>query len=144
MAKSEFRMEVDTEMLRRIIQQLPGEIDGLLAGAATEMVGDMQQGMLDSPADPSRVYVRGGVSHEASMPGNPPRPDTGSLYASLNHEKTGTNERTIFDQVEYGQYLEFGAEEVGLEARPWMRPVFEQWRRGAFNAFLRRVGGFNG
>lgn len=126
-------MDVDTRKLEQIIQSLPGAADDLLAAIATEMVSDIKLGMNDSPAT-GITYTRGSVQHTASEAGNAPRPDTGELMGSITHQKTGTLEQTIHDQVEYGVYLELGTEFI--EARPFMTPVFEQWRRGQFANFV--------
>ena len=123
-------MKVDTAKMLQIIASLPNNEKDLLAGVATEMVGDMKIGMLDSPAD-GNVYG----DHVASSPGNPPRPDTAELLNSVTHTATGPLEETIHDQVEHGAWQELGTEFI--EARPWMKPVFESWRRGKFAGFVR-------
>lgn len=124
---------VDTRRLEQIIQSLPGAGEDLLAGVATEMVSDIKQNMIDSP--PAGItYRRRGVEHTASAPGDPPRPDTGELMGSITHRATGTLEQTIHDQVEYGKYLELGTEFI--EARPFMRPVFADWRTSKFGQFV--------
>jgi hypothetical protein len=125
----EFKMTVDVRKLREIAASLPRGINDLLAAVGTEMVGDMQMGMLNSPAD-GEVYG----DHQASSPGNPPRPDTAELLNSVTHTKTGEAERVIHDQVEYGKYQEFGTEDI--EPRPWMKPVFEAWQNGKFSQFV--------
>ena len=126
-------MNVDTRRLEEIIASLPGAAEDMLAAVATEMVGDIVLSMNDSPAT-GITYTRRGVQHTASEPGNPPRPDTGELMGSITHRKTGVLEQTIHDQVEYGKWLELGTE--FMEARPFMTPVFEQWRRNKFAQFV--------
>ncbi len=126
-----FTMKVDTAKMEQIIAQLPNGANDLLAAIATEMVGDMVQGMDDSPAD-GQVYG----NHIASSPGNPPRPDTGELRASITHTPTGALQETIHDQTEYGKLQEFGTEDI--DARPWMKPVFEKWNRGKYANFASR------
>lgn len=128
-------MQVDTKKLDEIIQNLSGGIDGFLAAAATEMVGDMVMGMQDSPAS-GATYKHGGRVHVASVAGNPPRPDTAELVNSITHTKSGEHEETIHDQVEHGQYQELGTEHIA--ARPWMKPVFEAWGHGRFGNFVNR------
>lgn len=126
-------MNVDTTRLELIIALLPDNAESMVAGIATEMVGDIQQMMLDSPAN-GITYVRGGISHTASSPGNAPRPDSGELVGSITHTPTGVMERTIHDQVEHGKYQELGTEHI--EARPSFVPVFEAWRAGKFGDFV--------
>lgn len=126
-------MNVDTKKLEQVIRDLSGNAEDMLAGAATQMVGDIKLAMTDSPAT-GITYTRGSVQHTASEAGNAPRPDTGELMGSITHRKTGKLEQTIYDQVEYGVYLELGTEFI--EARPFMSPVFESWRRGQFADFV--------
>lgn len=126
-------MNVDVRRMQQIIDALPGNAEDLLAAVATEMVGDVKQGMLDSP--PTGItYTRRGVQHTASEAGNEPRPDTGELIGGITHRRTGKLEQTIHDQVEYGKYLELGTEFIA--PRPFMRPVFEQWRVSQFADFV--------
>ncbi len=134
MANSFRPSQVDTRKLRQIIESMPRGEAALLAGIANEMVVDVQLSMDDSPAD-GRTYKRGTVEHVASSAGNPPRPDTGTLRASINHAPRGNLEEVIFDQVEYGYYLEFGTEDI--LPRPFMRPVFEAWSNRKFADFVR-------
>ena len=129
-----FTVEVDTRKLEQIIQSLPKGAQDLLAAIATEMVADIQLSMGTSP--PGIAYTRGNVTHVASLPGYPPTPDTGELRASITHRQTGKLERIIHDQTEYGAAQEFGVEELNLEARPFMRPVFEDWRTKKFGQFV--------
>ena len=126
-------MNVDTRKLAEIIGLLPGKAEDLLAAIATEMVSDIKQGMIDSPAT-GITYTRGSVQHTASEAGNAPRPDIGELLGSITHQATGTLEQTIHDQVAYGKWLEIGTE--FMAARPFMKPVFEQWRTSRFGQFV--------
>lgn len=128
-------MNVDVRRLEQIADALPGGLEDFLDAVGTEMVGDVQMGMQGSPAD-GITYTRGGVTHTASSAGNPPRPDSGELLASITFTPTGTLERTIHDGVEYGVYQELGTEFI--EARPFMVPVFEEWRARKFAEFVRR------
>lgn len=126
-------MNVDTRKLEDVINSLPGKAEDLLAAIANEMVVDITEGMRNS--SPTGItYTRRGVSHTSSETGNPPRPDTGDLMGSITHRATATLEQTIHDQVEYGKWLELGTE--FMEARPFMKPVFEQWRNRKFGQFV--------
>lgn len=131
-----FEIQVDTKKLEEVIQGLSGGIDDLLAAAATEIVGDIVMGMQQSPAS-GRTYKKGSRVHVASAPGDAPRPDTGELMGSITHAKTGEHEETVHDQTEYGQYLEFGTEDIA--ARPFMKPVFEAWGRSRFAELVNRI-----
>ena len=126
-------MNVDVQKMQQIVDTLPGKAEDLLAAVATEMVSDIKQIMMDSPAS-GITYTRRGIQHTASAPGEAPRPDSGELMGSITHRATATLEQTIHDQVEHGKYQELGTEHI--EARPFMRPVFENWRVNKFGQFV--------
>jgi hypothetical protein len=73
-----------------------------------------------------------------SPPGDPPGVDTGALRASMRWASVGEASAVIHDGVEYGVHLELGTER--MPARPFVAPVFERWRRGAFAQFARDFG----
>lgn len=122
MADSDFKVNLDTSGLDKILQQEPAKAEAWLDGFVEEMVTNIKLSFGTSP--PGLTYTRGSVQHVASQPGYPPNVDTGNLRASMRWEKTGKLERTIFDGTEYGIYLEEGAEDAGIEARPFVQPEF--------------------
>lgn len=69
-------------------------------------------------------YVRHGIAHAASAPGEPFATDTGRLRASITHDLSvdaaGLVARVGTD-VEYGLYQELGSSKMA--ARPWLRPA---------------------
>lgn len=126
MAKG-FDFRLDDEKLTRLISEHPAQADSWLRGVAEEMVTDIKLGMDDSPAT-GREYSRGqGRVHTASSPGNFPRPDMGTLRASMRFKRVGALHYEIVDGVEYGIYLEDGTERMA--ARPFMGPTFDAWRK---------------
>lgn len=127
---------VDTRMMKRLRQQSPARISQLLRGAATEMVADIKLGFGTGPA--GRAYQRGGVSHIASSPGNPPNSDTGTLEGSMTWVEESRTRLIIHDQTEYGVYLELGTETI--EPRPFVAPVFEAWRARQFGLYILAQG----
>jgi len=74
-----------------------------------------------------RVYKRGGVSHQASAPGQYPASDSGVLAGSVNSEITPTS-AIVGTNTFYGPYLEFGT--AKMAARPWLLPSFERAKIG--------------
>lgn len=114
--------------LKTIIAQNPAMVDEVLRSAGAGMLGDILLSFNTSPA--GREYVRGGVVHVASVEGYPPNVDTGALRASMNVQKQKDGEYWIQDGVEYGLYLEEGTENMG--ARPFVAPVFDDWRAKKF------------
>jgi hypothetical protein len=119
---SDLQVRVDTSGLENAIRNDPAKVERWLNGFAEDMVSRIKLSFNTSP--PGRVYKRGNRTHTASVPGYPPNIDMGTLANSIYQEKTGNLEHTIYVGVEYGEYLEDGAEDVGLEARPFMAPVF--------------------
>jgi len=116
---------LDDRVLRQILRNLPDNIDNWLDGAATEIVNDIKLSFGTSP----------------SSPGEPPGVDTGALRASMRWERGGQFERLIMDGVEYGVGLEYGTSRMA--ARPFVNPVFEEWRRKLGDS-ARRAGLING
>jgi len=126
MAKG-FSYRLNDARLTELVNKHPTQADDWLRGVAEEMVGDVKLSMTDSPAT-GRVYARGqNRTHTASSPGNAPRPDMGTLMGSIRQERRGALHYVLTDGVEYGIYLEDGTERMA--ARPFMRPVFDVWRR---------------
>lgn len=74
-----------------------------------------------------RVYIRGAVRHQASLPGDPPAVDTGRLRSSITHRVEASGPSVIGlvgTNVEYASYLEFGTSR--MEARPFLRSTVHE------------------
>lgn len=119
---ADLEIRVDTEGIDRLLQQEPQKVERWLDGFVEDMVTNIKNSFGTSP--PGLSYTRGSVTHVASQPGYPPNVDTGALRASIRWEKTGTAERTIMAGTEHAEYLENGAEDAGIEPRPFMGPEF--------------------
>ena len=117
-------VKLDMRGLDRVLREEPQKAERWLDGVAEEIVSDIKLSFGTSPG--GRSYTRGSVTHVASQPNYPPNVDTGALRASIRWENTGHFERTIMDGVEYGIYLEDGAE--NMQPRPFVGPVFHDWR----------------
>lgn len=98
-------VRLDTTRLDEIASQLGVRSDAIVAMLATEVVGDAQASMGESP----------------SVPGEPPGVDSGALRASIHAERTGENQYMVSDGVEYGFFLEMGTPKMA--ARPWLGPA---------------------
>lgn len=118
------RIKLDTKGLQKLMQTEPEKVEKWLDGEAEHMVSDIKLSMNTSP--PGRSYTRGGVTHVASQPGQPPNIDIGTLINSIRWERHGTFTRHIMDGVTYGLPLEDGTESIA--PRPFMRPAFERER----------------
>jgi hypothetical protein len=119
---SEMQVTVDTEGLQKALREDPAKVERWLGGFTEDLVSRIKLSFNTSP--PGRVYKRGTRSHTASQPGFPPNKDYGSLDGSITWEPTGDLETTVYVGVEHGEYMEDGAEDVGIEARPFMGPAF--------------------
>lgn len=85
---------------------------------------------IQSPPKTGRIYKRkGGVTHQASAPGQSPATDTGNLASSIfTTSETGETIRSeVAVGAEYGAALEFGGARVA--ARPYLAPSVEDARR---------------
>ena len=70
-----------------------------------------------------RVYVRRGIKHQASAPGQPPAADTGRLHTSIQMiPEPDLLKVTIGPGVQYAKFLEFGTKKMA--PRPFMIPPF--------------------
>lgn len=123
---------VNTDKLKEILRETGANIDDVLMGAGIEMVADIILSFGSGPG--GQTYTRGGVTHVASQPGFPPNVDTAALMDSMHVEKDGPGRVIIADGVEYGIHLEEGTETIA--PRPFVGPVFEEWRRGKFARFI--------
>lgn len=65
-------------------------------------------------------------AHTASAPGETPAMDTGALANSIQTEMDSQTSGTIFTNMEYAAYLEFGTRKMA--ARPFMAPMAEAIR----------------
>lgn len=82
-----------------------------MAAVATEYSNAVKLMMRDSPAT-GRTYTRGGVTHRASAPGEPPAPDTGDLLRHVMWRVRRDGELWLADvgnSLKYALFLEYGA-----------------------------------
>lgn len=112
----------DRAKLQQIIRDNPNTLNQLVRAIAQDITSEI---VLSFGASPS-------------IPGDPPGVDTGALRASMRWEMDGRLKAFVFDGVLYGVYLEYGT--TRMPARPFVNPVFERWRRGAFTRFIRDFG----
>lgn len=116
------RVTKDTRVLQRLIRETPERADDLLRAAAEEIKNDIVLSFTVSP----------------SSPGEPPGVDSDALRGSMRSKPDGRMRYLVMDGVEYGVYLELGTEKMA--ARPFVAPMFEEWRRRKFTAFAKAFG----
>lgn len=126
--------------LQRLRREMPGRLDAAGRGMVQAMTDDVVMSFGTSP--PGRQYEVGqGVVHVASVAGFPPNVDTGTLRASMGWSPSGRLQWWVHDGTDYGIHLEFGTQEIA--ARPFVAPVFEEWRSRRAREFLRNAGVFD-
>lgn len=120
---SRMEVTVNTAGLEKARREDPAKVKRWLDGFTEDLVSRIKLSFNTSP--PGRVYKRGNRTHVASVAGSPPNIDMGALTNSITWEPTGEMENTINVGVDYGEYLEDGAEDAGIAARPFMGPAFD-------------------
>jgi hypothetical protein len=128
------RIELDgmSQLLAKLqAVQVAGE--DVIVDAITDLVTDTHafavQGIAGGPKG-GRTYVRGGVAHTASAPGQYPATDSGILVGSVRMELPTEADKTgrVGTRIAYGPMLEFGTSRMA--ARPWLLPSFERAKIG--------------
>ena len=79
---------------------------------------------IQSRQSKGRTYVRGGVSHTASKPGNPPNTDTGQLVQGIAWQYDEVNlAGVVGTNVKHGAILELTPNPE--LRRPWLKPAWD-------------------
>jgi HK97 gp10 family phage protein len=88
----------------------------------TEQVRNTAISLILNTPKTGRVYVRGGVEHQASAPGEAPASDTGDLTNKIttNYDFTELS-GTVTSNSVHGLMLEYGTK--NMEPRPYLRPA---------------------
>jgi HK97 gp10 family phage protein len=112
-------------------------VQGLNRGV--EDVANEAVSLMNNSPRSGRTYVRRGVAHRASGPGEPPAPDTGQLMASIT---TSVDEAALTGNVNagtaYSQFLEYGS--AKMAPRPFMRPALVNKRDAARQDIAEEIG----
>jgi hypothetical protein len=85
-----------------------------------------------------RVYVRRGLLHQASAPGEPPAPNTRRLLRSVEVENVGGATRVAVHGLGAAA-LEYGTRRIA--PRPYMRPALATARSAMTRAVVSRLRG---
>jgi hypothetical protein len=99
---------------------------------AVDVRNDILKSMRNSPGG-GRVYKSKGKVHTASLPGFPPKVDTGNLWNRINVEKGYDYGEVYTNNVKYATWLEKGTKK--MEERPFFEPAIERskWKRRIIN-----------
>ena len=130
------KVVLDTKGLQQLMKTEPDKVALWLDAEAEAMVTDIKLSFNTSP--PGRTYTRGGVSHTASQPGQPPNIDIGSLINSIRWERDGQFSRKIMDGVQHGLWMEEGTETI--EPRPFMQPAFAREQKTIGQSAAQNLG----
>lgn len=95
-----------------------------LAADSDDAVGDVVKAIAEKTKAVAQENMV--ASAEAAAPGSYPHRQSGKLAASIRVDVTNgaTTIASVGTPQIHGYYLEFGTE--SMEARPWLRPSFEQ------------------
>lgn len=127
---------LDTSVLDEIIKSIPEQLDRLGRAASEGITSDIKLSFNTSP--PGKPRSMGSGLGFASQPGYPPNVDTGALRASMRWQEIGELEWAVMDGVEYGYGLEEGTSTI--QPRPFVQPVFADWRKRKFLRLARNFG----
>lgn len=131
----EIYVRIKKNDFKKLAKAAPGKAAQAMDALAEEGVTISKLSMQESPAT-GRTYTRGTVTHTASSPGNPPRPDLGFLINSIRWERQG-DDRRIVAATEYAAHLEFGTN--SMEPRPFFGPMAKELETSVgeiFDGFL--------
>lgn len=115
-----------------------GAIQGQIRGASHDAVRDMMDDILTDVQrrmhipGTGRIYVHGGITHQASSPGQAPAAETGDLVASYEVGVAWEGDNAvgiIHSDKQYAAKLEYGT--VTIAPRPAVTPAGEA-ARGEF------------
>lgn len=106
------------EKVKQAVQR--GVING------TELVRTTMVEKIQSGNKSGRVYTRGGVTHQASAPGEAPASNSGRLVQSIqtSYEFTIVLKGTVNASTEYAAPLEYGTQKMA--ERPFARPSLQE------------------
>lgn len=94
--------------------------------------------LINSGPKSGRIYVRRGVSHQASAPGQPPASDTGRLVNSITTEyQPDKMTGTVQYGTEYAAFLEYGT--ANMEPRPFARPALESQQQNIVDGIATEI-----
>lgn len=113
-------------------RQLADIVNGTAQNVRTHAVRSVQRG-----PKTGEVYekINPRRTHRASAPGEAPATDTGRLANDIKADIQGKN-ATVFTDVEYAPFLEFGTRTI--EPRPFLFPALEK-ERPAWNRRLNAI-----
>jgi hypothetical protein len=124
-----FSITMQVPDLSTMADEMRQRIEDTVAKTAHAVEADVKASMIESTPT-GRVYVRGGIPHQASAPGEPPAPDIGTLVGSIRSEEIEPSRWHVYvaNGLEYAAALEYGYPPHNLAPRPYMRPAADRAR----------------
>ena len=110
------------DALRRLGDVIVQQVDEEVESTAFEYEANVKLAIQTGPHT-GRVYKRGGVTHQASAPGQPPASDTGALSGSIYTEPDAEG-WVVGSRLAYAAYLEYGTRKMA--SRPVWTPEAEK------------------
>lgn len=105
--------------------RVEGAVARVLTIQGNAMRNHIIESMRKSPPDTAVIYRKGknrNIIHHPSMPGNPPRVDSGELVRSILFDvERYSLEIGVAGGGIYGKWLEEGTSK--MKARPWLEPA---------------------
>lgn len=111
-----------TSKAAAVATQVPALAAVIVEKTATDLVTVAQTSMDSSGG--GAVYKRGNKTHQASLPGNPPAVDDGTLRAAVAARPLGQLEWEVTVGAAHGVYQEFGTSRIA--PRPFLYPAAQQ------------------
>lgn len=119
--------EINADLQKRLQNVSSSEVK-FCATVAAEVERKAKTLMRDTKVDYNKAYKKGknkNIVHYASVEGEPPAVDTGTLRMSITHEvrEEGNGKAvgvvgSILNNPPYGRYLEYGTSQ--MKPRPWL------------------------
>lgn len=99
-------------------------VRAVIAETVKELETDVKASMAAEAG--GRLYERGGKTHQASAPGQPPAVDYGVLINSVQSGMVRDDLGLVAEGAEYAVHLEYGT--TRMAARPHMTPAADRAR----------------
>lgn len=112
--------------LREMGDDVRQEVSKIVQATGLALRADIVKRYQRGPAT-GRIYTRGGITRQASAPGEAPMSDTGRLAAGTLYSTVSPLSVTVYNSVQYAEWLEFGTRNIA--ERPAWTPAANQARK---------------
>jgi hypothetical protein len=114
------------EQVKRLLKTAGAKLEQAIHEAINVTAVEMHADVVKTLSQPGRgrTYTRGGVSHTASAPGDPPAVDTGRLRATARVQPAAS----AHDAAEVSVATDYAGILEEIKDRPFMGPAAERMR----------------